>query len=132
MIDDRPSQARYIALEYLGTRSDEVRDAERFMRKNLERPIALSEIARAARCSPRTIARRFEDTLGMSPLRFLRRLRVERAQHLLETTRSSVDEVAARVGYADPIALRRLLRKELGRSAREIRAGRNRGRSAQR
>jgi transcriptional regulator GlxA family with amidase domain len=127
VIDDRPSQARYVALEYLGTRSDEVRQAERFLRKNIERPIALAEIARAARCSPRTIARRFEETLGMTPLRFLRRLRVERAQHLLETTRSSVDEIAARVGYADPIALRRLLQKELGRGAREIRAGRGHG-----
>jgi len=130
VIDDRPSQARYVALEYLGTRSDEVRHVERFLRKNLDRPIALAEIARAARTSPRTIARRFEETLGVSPLRFLRKLRVERAQHLLETTRRSVDEIAACVGYADPVALRRLLQKELGRNAREIRSVHARGRTS--
>jgi transcriptional regulator GlxA family with amidase domain len=49
---------------------------------------------------------------------------VEGAQHLLETTRSTVDEVASKVGYANSIALRRLLQEQLGRSAREIRAAR--------
>jgi transcriptional regulator GlxA family with amidase domain len=122
VLDDRPTQARYLAVDYLGARSREVIRAERYLREHLAEPVALADVARAASTSPRTIARRFEEALGMSPLRFLRRLRVERAEHLLETTRQSLDEVAARVGYADPITLRRQLRKELGRGAREIRA----------
>jgi transcriptional regulator GlxA family with amidase domain len=41
--------------------------------------------------------------------------------HLLETTRSSVDQIAAEVGYADGVTLRVLLRRKLGRGARDIR-----------
>jgi transcriptional regulator GlxA family with amidase domain len=126
VIDERPSQARYVAIDYLSSESDEVRRAERFLRDNVGRPVTLSEIARAARTSPRTLARRFQQTMGVSPLTFLRRLRVERAQHLLETTHHSVDAIATQLGYADPVALRRLLQKELGRSARQIRGARGR------
>jgi AraC-like DNA-binding protein len=48
-------------------------------------------------------------------------LRVERAVHLLKTGTESVDEIAARVGYADGVTLRTLLRRHLGHGIREIR-----------
>jgi transcriptional regulator GlxA family with amidase domain len=91
------------------------------MRAHLGERIRLAEVARAARVSPRTLARRFEASLGFSPLRFLRRLRAERAQHLLTTSDLSFDAVASRVGYEDPVALRRILRRELDTGARELR-----------
>jgi transcriptional regulator GlxA family with amidase domain len=44
--------------------------------------------------------------------------RVAQAVHLLETTRHPVDDVSARVGYADPAAFRRIFRRETGESPR--------------
>jgi transcriptional regulator GlxA family with amidase domain len=41
--------------------------------------------------------------------------------HLLKTSNESVDQIAARVGYADGITLRTLLRRQLGFGIREIR-----------
>ena len=41
--------------------------------------------------------------------------------HLLKTSHSSVDQIAAEVGYADGVTLRVLLRRRLGRGVREIR-----------
>lgn len=122
VLDDRTSQSRYMTLDFLGARSAEVGRAERFMRENLSRPLTLADVARAAKTSARTMARRFETAVGMSPLRFLRRVRVERAEHLLQTTQHSVEEVARQVGYSDALTLRRLLRKELGKNPREIRS----------
>ncbi|HVB38844.1 MAG TPA: helix-turn-helix domain-containing protein, partial [Vicinamibacterales bacterium] len=61
--------------------------------------------------------------LGKSPLSYFQDLRVERAVHLLKTTDETVDEIATRVGYADGVTLRSLLRRQLGRGIREIRAG---------
>jgi len=41
--------------------------------------------------------------------------------HLLKTGHESVDQIAARVGYADGLSLRMLLRRRLGYGVREIR-----------
>jgi transcriptional regulator GlxA family with amidase domain len=54
----------------------------------------------------------------MTPLGFVQRVRVTHAAHLLETTRLSVEEVAARVGYADAAAFRRIFRRHTGASPR--------------
>ena len=59
--------------------------------------------------------------LGKSPLAYIQSLRVERAVHLLRTSRASVDEVAARVGYTEGSILRVLLRRRLGLGIKEIR-----------
>lgn len=57
----------------------------------------------------------------MTPQRFVQRVRVAHAVHLLDTTRASVDEVAARVGYADAAAFRRIFRRHTGDRPRERR-----------
>jgi transcriptional regulator GlxA family with amidase domain len=59
--------------------------------------------------------------LGRSPLSYVQGLRVERAMHLLKTGSASVDEVAARVGYADGATLRALLRRRVNLGVKEIR-----------
>ena len=46
------------------------------------------------------------DVLGRSPLDYFQSLRIERAVHLLKTSDASVEEVAAKVGYADGATLR--------------------------
>jgi transcriptional regulator GlxA family with amidase domain len=48
-------------------------------------------------------------------------LRVEQAVRLLRTDTLSMDDIAARVGYADGVTLRTLLRHRTGRGVREIR-----------
>lgn len=121
VVDDRPSQARYMIAQHLRTDDAALRRAERFVREQLHRVVSIDEIARAAGTSSRTLARRLREQLGTTPLRFVQRLRAERAVHLLETTASSVEAVASEVGYADPAAFRRILRRETGRSPREFR-----------
>jgi len=86
------------------------------------RPLRIPAVARAAGTSPRTLARKLARATGLSPLRFVQRLRAEHAVHLLETTDAPFDEVARQVGYAEPAALRRVLRREIGQTARNIRA----------
>jgi transcriptional regulator GlxA family with amidase domain len=130
VLDERPSQARYALVDHLAHDSEEVRRAERFIRKNLQRALSIGEIARAAHVSPRTLARRTRECVGSSPLGLLQRLRVERAAHLLGTTALAFDEIARRVGYEDPGALRGLLRRELGVTARALRPGRAASREA--
>ncbi|PYQ32214.1 MAG: AraC family transcriptional regulator, partial [Acidobacteria bacterium] len=79
------------------------------------------DAARAAGASKRTLARRMHDVLGRSPLDYFQSLRIERAVHLLKTSDASVEEVAAKVGYADGATLRTLLRRRLNTGVKELR-----------
>jgi transcriptional regulator GlxA family with amidase domain len=94
---------------------------ERWARARLRYGFSLDEAAKAVGSSKRTLARRMQAVLGKSPLSYFQSLRVERAVHLLKTGNASVDEVAARVGYADGATLRTLLRHRLNLGVREIR-----------
>lgn len=121
LLDGRRSQSRYMALGYLSGNDPDVVRAERWARERLETGISAPELAAAAGLSTRTFARRVERATGLSPVRFLQRLRVERAVELLETTSCTVEEIARRVGYAEPTTLRRLLRRTAGVLPRELR-----------
>lgn len=123
VLDRRPSQARYLVLDHLRTADPAVRAVEELVAANLARQLSLAELARAAGTSPRTLARRLAAATGLTPQRFAQRVRVAHAAHLLETTRDSVEDIAARVGYADSAAFRRAVRRHTGRSPRDLRAG---------
>lgn len=122
VLDARPTQARYMALEHVRTQDPSLRAVERFITDNVHRQVSLDELARAAALSPRTLSRRVRAALGMTPLALVQRVRMQHAAHLLESTRASVESVAERVGYADAAAFRRVFRKVLGEAPSARRA----------
>ena len=94
---------------------------ERWARGHLAEGFSLQHAAQALCTSKRTLARRAQSVLGKSPLAIVQDLRIERAVHLLRTSRASVDQIASEVGYASGATLRTLLRRRVGRCVREIR-----------
>jgi transcriptional regulator GlxA family with amidase domain len=98
-----------------------IQQFERWARGHLADGFSLDQAAQALATSKRTLARRMESVLGKTPLAFFQDLRIERALHLLRTSRASVDQIAAEVGYAEGVTLRALLRRKLGRGVNEIR-----------
>ena len=94
---------------------------ESWARARLTRGFSLEDAAKAVGASKRTLARHMQDVLGKTPLSYFQSLRVERAVHLLKTGDASVDQVAARVGYADGATLRTLLRRRLNVGIKELR-----------
>ena len=122
VLDERASQARYMVLEHLRSADPVVQALERFIGANLSRQLTVPQMARATATSPRSLARKLDQALGISPLHFAHRLRIAHAVHLLETTRHSIDVIAARVGYADPAAFRRIFRRETGEAPNARRA----------
>ncbi len=121
LLDHRKSQAPYMAVGFLAGRDDQIARAEAWARKHIGRDFSMDELAAAAGLTSRTFARRLATVCGLSPIKFAQRIRVEAAERLLETTRLSVDEVARRVGYAEPSTLRRLIRREARPSPAELR-----------
>ena len=121
VVDTRPSQAAYMIPSHLAHSDPVVERFERWSRRRLAKGFSLDEAARAARTSKRTLARRMHKVLGKSPLSYFQDLRIELDVHLLRTSDEGVEEIASRVGYADGVALRVVLRRRLGRGVRELR-----------
>lgn len=82
--------------------------------ERLDEPLTVTDLARAARMSERTLTRQFRAATGTTPLQWLLTQRVHRAQELLETTDLGVEQVAARTGLGTAATLRRHFHRALG------------------
>jgi len=114
LIDQRPSQARYMIQSHVRQSDPTVAAAERWIDARLDEPISVSGLAAALAVSPKTLARRIEAASGVSPVKFIQRRRLLKASHLIESTGLSIEAVAAKVGYQDATALRKLIKREFG------------------
>jgi transcriptional regulator GlxA family with amidase domain len=85
-----------------------------WLQDNLGSDLTLADIAAHAGISTRTLIRRFRDQTGSTPLQWLHRARIRQAQHLLETTRHSVERIGAQVGFGSPTAFRDRFKKTVG------------------
>jgi transcriptional regulator GlxA family with amidase domain len=121
LLDDRASQAPFIAAAHVAHDDDIVKKFERRVRARLADSFELPKVAREIGTSERTLQRRVRAVLGRSPIAFVQDLRLERAVHLLRTTKRGVDEIASSVGYEDGSTLRALLRRRLRTGVRELR-----------
>ena len=96
--------------------SDKVRMAVDFIERMHFQSIGLKHIAAAVGLNLHHLARRFHEEVGMAPIQYLNRFRIEQAKRLLATTDKSVSEVSRLVGIADARYCSRLFRKLTGQS----------------
>ncbi|MEM1205822.1 MAG: helix-turn-helix domain-containing protein [Acidobacteriota bacterium] len=120
LVDGRPSQAAYAMSDHLAHSDPIVERFERWARQHLQ-DFSMACAAKAVGTSERTLERRLRKIMGLTPIAFVRRLRVERALFMLETTDDSVEKIAAAVGYGDGVTLRTLLRSQTGMGVRQLR-----------
>ncbi|WP_033342479.1 GlxA family transcriptional regulator [Catenuloplanes japonicus] len=97
-------------------RGSELEPLLRWLEEHAHRELTLDDMARQAGMSTRTLNRHFREQLGSTPLQWLLRARVRRAQHLLETTGHPVDRIAGQVGFGSPTAFRERFRRTVGTS----------------
>lgn len=86
----------------------------RWAREHLAEDLTVTEMARHAGLSQRTLIRRFRTTTSMTPQQWLSRERLTHAQQLLETTDLPVDRIAHRCGLGSAANLRAKFRQHLG------------------
>ncbi len=91
------------------------------MEQRLAEPWRVRDLAALADLSPSRFAHLFRESIGVSPLRYLHDLRMERARHLLERTSLQVKDVMPLVGYADPSHFSKDFRRHFGVGPREYR-----------
>ncbi len=77
-----------------------LRRARDHIDRNFHQPLALDELASVAGVSKFHFARCFAASYGETPIRYLTRRRIERAQDLLRSANLTVTEVCMAVGFA--------------------------------
>lgn len=86
------------------------------LERHFAAPLSVAAMAAWVHVSPRTLQRRFRAATGESPIRYLQKLRLAKAQALLESTRLSLEEIVIEVGYGDLSSFRGLFRQQCGLS----------------
>jgi AraC family transcriptional regulator of arabinose operon len=88
----------------------------------LAEPLTVTGLAQRAGLSPSRLTHLFTDQLGVPPMRFVERQRMQRARQLLELTSRPVADVARTVGYDDPLYFSTRFRRHAGCSPTAFRA----------
>jgi len=83
--------------------------------------LTIDDLARRAKMSPRTFARRFVGQTGTTPHRWLTQQRLLAAQRRLETTNDAIDRVAEDAGFDTPETLRHHFRRAYGTTPTDYR-----------
>jgi len=87
--------------------------AQRWLHTIAARGVSLQDICNSAGLEPRTLQRRFLKATGLRPIEYCQRLRIAKAQLLLQAG-GEIDEVSWAVGYSDQSAFRRLFLRIVG------------------
>lgn len=106
-------------------RSEQVKEALMLTEKGLAEPLSFEDISMQVGLTPRTLARRFSDELGMTWRQALRRLRMSCALERLSDVDRSITEVAYSIGYSSLSAFNAAFRDFAGQTPSEFRASFN-------
>jgi transcriptional regulator GlxA family with amidase domain len=101
LLDSAPASGRFAQLQG-------------YLRTHLQRRLSVEDLAAQAAMSPRHFARRFVAETGVTPARFVERLRAEAARAALESGALSLQRIARQCGFGDPQRLRRSLIRVYG------------------
>jgi AraC family transcriptional regulator len=93
-----------------------------FLHENIDQDFALAHLSADLGMSSFQIIRLCKASWGETPIRRLRRLRIERARELLERSNKSVMQIALECGYSNPAHFATAFRRELGASPLQYRA----------
>jgi transcriptional regulator GlxA family with amidase domain len=100
---------------------DGIRVAQHLVAEHPEGDCSVAALARAALMSERNFARCFTAEVGVTPARYVERVRVETARRLLEDTDDGVEAVATAAGFGTGETMRRTFLRRLRTNPTEYR-----------
>jgi AraC-like DNA-binding protein/mannose-6-phosphate isomerase-like protein (cupin superfamily) len=89
---------------------------QEYIHQHMREAITLGDLAKVANLHPTYFSDRFRQLVGVRPLEYLMRRRIERAQYLLLASPASVKQVADEVGIADAGYFTRAFTRHCGKS----------------
>lgn len=92
-----------------------------YVKDNIQQEMTTESLANIACVTKAHLGRLFRETIGVSPIQFVLRTRIQHAQRLLVTTTRNVSTVAYEVGFNDVSYFVRLFRQKIGFTPQEYR-----------
>jgi signal transduction histidine kinase/DNA-binding LacI/PurR family transcriptional regulator/AraC-like DNA-binding protein len=98
-----------------------VRQAMAYLHEHYAEAITREDVARHVGMSDDYLTHCFRQEVGMTPIAYLNRYRVDQAKQLLKNTSHSITDVALAVGFSDSGYFSRVFRREVGLSPEAFR-----------
>ncbi|MFE9764138.1 GlxA family transcriptional regulator [Streptomyces sp. NPDC005808] len=116
------NQAQFSAqLAAQSAQREPLREVQQWISEHPGADLSVDSLAARARLSPRHFARAFQSETGVTPGRYVDRVRLEHARRLLEDTADGIEEISRTCGYGTPEAMRRAFVRTLGAAPAEYR-----------
>ena len=100
---------------------EEIEYARRYFHEHYNEDIRIEDYAQSRGMSVSWFLRNFKQLTMKSPMQYILNIRINNAVSLLETTDYNVTEIAAIVGYENPLYFSRIFKKQKGVSPSEYR-----------
>jgi signal transduction histidine kinase/AraC-like DNA-binding protein/ABC-type sugar transport system substrate-binding protein len=100
-----------------------VRQAMAYLHQHYAEPVSRHEIAQHVGLVEDYLTHCFRQELGMTPIAYLNRYRINQAKRLLKESEQPITEIASAVGFADSSYFSRIFRRETGTSPEAFRRG---------
>jgi AraC-like DNA-binding protein len=91
------------------------------MRREIDQPQSLRHYSEGCRLSVSQFSHLFKQHTGLSPMNYQTEVRMQRACEFLDTTDSSIKEIAGQLGYDDPLYFSRAFKRCTGLSPSQYR-----------
>ena len=99
----------------------------RYIGEQIDRPISVPELAELASLSVSALERKFKKHLRVTPMQYIKQLRIRFASQALVQTNLSINEIAHRYGFCDHSYMSKEFRRAVGMTPREYRQQRASG-----
>ena len=93
-----------------------------YVAEHLAEEISIEALAELVELSPSHFSHVFKETTGMTPLQFVTRQRITRAQQMIRETSRSLIEIGLEVGYTSPSHFAQVFRRVVGVTPTEFRS----------
>lgn len=93
-----------------------VRQAMAYIQENYAEPLSREQIAAHVGLSEDYLTSCFRKELGLTPMAYLNRYRIQQARQLVKNTHKSITEIALDVGFSSSSYFSRIFRRETGMS----------------
>ncbi|MBO4902251.1 MAG: response regulator [Lachnospiraceae bacterium] len=103
--------------------SSSVELAKTYILENYQKDISLDDVSREVDISPYYFSKLFKEETGENFIEYVTNIRIEKAKQLLASSRLSMKEICAQVGYADPNYFSRIFKKTVGVTPTEYKEG---------